>query len=232
MLERSRQWLRHIGGLLALLGLAGLVLQLVRNDGSMGSGLDDAASPVVKALAFWPVFLVSGMLFNFIGNETRPMGAWLRVIHDLKLKSGDLYDAVAEKLHERKVPGHRCNTVKLLQRGWFSPRRSHLRVSRGEFRFDLYGAPFGTDFSVAWRSYAKTPIFERTARSIPFVWHLLEMLFFKHTPYYQDQGSLFQEAVHKAVRESIEEALSDQGLHALIESQFEPSLERELARLR
>ena len=78
------------------------------------------------------------------------LGRWSHLIEGLQTSSLDFYSSLEEAVARRRIPGLRVRRVKFAEGGILDARREYLRIERGDLRFDVCAAPFGTGFFFSW----------------------------------------------------------------------------------
>ena len=127
---------------------------------------------------------------------------WHKLIPDLKVSVEDYYNALDAVITERQVPNVKVWVTHYHEGGIASAKRMYLRISRREHIFDICAAPFGKDFFVSWWL---------GQRMKP----LLVRLFTPETFYRIDTALMFQDSVHSAVMEVLDERMKGQGLRVM-----------------
>jgi len=143
---------------------------------------------------------------------------WHKLIPALKVSVEDYYEALDAVIEERKVPNVKVWVTHYHEGGIASAKRMYLRISRREYIFDICAAPFGKDFFVSWwlGQRMKPP---------------LVSLFNPETFYRTDTALMFQDSVHSAVMEVLDERMKNQGLRIMSEGERKPIM-RELFKQR
>lgn len=71
---------------------------------------------------------------------------WSQLMEGMQASPTDFYQAIADAIERRQVPGRSLSRVQWREGGWFSAKRLYLRVERGDDLIDICGAPFGNAF--------------------------------------------------------------------------------------
>lgn len=230
-MQSKRGWMIGLGGVLLLIGLLGFYAYEIRSidKPSFGGGryyLDPMLSwpaPLLKLMKAWVWMTLIGLLLVFLGNGGSELRNWNHLFDEMAAKPTGIYKSVEAQLTEREVPGYEASMVSIRQGGVFSAKRKHLRVTRGYFRFDLYAAPFGKGFGVAWRCYRHMPFWQCAISSVPILGWLSYYLFFRYTTYVEDRGVFFQTVVHRCVSTAVGELTAESGVRALTATELEPA---------
>jgi hypothetical protein len=161
-----------------------------------------------------PAFVISHFYHLLEGLQTSPKG---------------FYAAVERSIRSRQIPDTRTSRVDWKEGGLLSARREYLRVRRKKLIFDICAAPFGPSFFFSWwLGELPSPIIG-LLMGIPFLGVLIERWVRPKTYYQMDTALMFQEAVHAAVMEVVDQFSKAQGLRILSPLERKPIL-REFAR--
>ena len=71
---------------------------------------------------------------------------WSRHLVGVRLSSKEFYNGLRERLEELKLEGVQIGTIDLPEAGLFSPKRTYLRIVRGDHMFDICAAPYANGF--------------------------------------------------------------------------------------
>jgi len=149
---------------------------------------------------------------------------WYHLIEGFQVSPSEFYEAVEEAVLKRNIPNLKLSRVTYREGGPLSPKREYLRVERKEYLFDICCAPFGAGFFVSWWLGEAPGWLEGIIASIPIINHLF-FRFFRPLTYYQlDTALMFQESVHAAVLEVIDQMMEAKGLRLLSETERKPIL--------
>lgn len=163
-------------------------------------------------------------------NMEAVISHWNHLYEGMQFSSQDFYGRVEAAIKAREIPDARFSRIELSEGGLFSSRRSYLRIHRKEHYFDICGAPFGRAFFVSWWLCNPPSGCLMFLLTIPVV-NVLTMLFMaisKPSTYYQiDTALMFQDSVHNAVLEVLDDITTAQGIRALADGERKP-LMREL----
>jgi hypothetical protein len=139
----------------------------------------------------------------------------------------EFYAQVEAAIDRRQVPDARQERIHWREGGPLSPKREYLRVRRREHVFDICAAPFGNGFFVSWWLGEFRGCLAALAE-IPWLGLFLQRL--RPVTYYRvDTALMFQESVHHAVLEVVDQLTEAKGLRALTEAERKPIL-REIFR--
>ena len=149
---------------------------------------------------------------------------WYNLIGNLQASPKEFYASIEGAIRSRQVPDAKTSRVDWSEGGIFSARREYLRVKRKEFLFDICGAPFGTGFFVSWWLGEVPSGFFGLLSQIPVIGFIFQV-FIRPTTYYKiDTALMFQQAVHAAVLEVVDEMTKAKGIRALSELERKPIL--------
>ncbi len=159
-----------------------------------------------------------------MAGETRVLANWNQLLDGVSLSTQKFYEYVEYAVKIRQVPDVTIGRVEYKMGGFFSAKREYLRVKRGEFAFDVCGAPFGTGFFVSWWLSATksgwSDVFgDSTAGS------LFKAFVNPETYFKQDTATMYRTIVQAAVNEAVDTALKSAGKAVLSEDAKKPVLE-------
>jgi len=75
---------------------------------------------------------------------------WYKLLESLQYSALEFYSAVEKAVADRQIPSTSTSRVDRHEGGVLSARREYLRIERGQYIFDVCGAPFGKGFFVSW----------------------------------------------------------------------------------
>jgi len=152
---------------------------------------------------------------------------WNHLFEGMRVSSQDFYTRLEQAIKAREIPDARFSRVDIKEGGLFSANRTYLRVWRKDHFFDICAAPFGTNFFVSWWLCNPAAGCLGFLLSIPIINVLFWTLVRPLTYYKIDTALMFQDAVHCAVLEVLDDITTAQGVRALGESERKPIM-REL----
>lgn len=94
-----------------------------------------------------------------MGHTVDVLSHWHQSVEELNTSSLEFYDAVEKSIRAKNVAAIQLERVEVPEQGVFSAKRTYLAVTYGRLRFDICGAPFGTDFFFSWWLVRKAPGF-------------------------------------------------------------------------
>ena len=90
-----------------------------------------------------------------MAEQTEQLATWSTYSEGLRLDVDHFYTVLQTNIERRQVPGIEFKRTSLKEGGMLSASREYLRVSRGDLRYDICGAPFGNGFFVSARLFAE-----------------------------------------------------------------------------
>jgi len=172
---------------------------------------------------------------------------WHKLFEGFQESPQRIYDLLEEAIEKRKIPDVKTSRIVYPEGGALSAKREYLRVRRKEHTFDICAAPFGTGFFISWwlgkgkrlswllitllviLMLPILPILIPLIILVPFL--LIPILLpiaivvwlFRRVTYYRiDTILMFQDSVHSAVLEVIDQATEGKGIKALSELEKKP----------
>ena len=151
---------------------------------------------------------------------------WHQSISGLSIVPTEFYEAVAQAITRRNIPAVRISGSYYAEGPIGSAQRLYLRAARGEYYFDICGAPFADGSFVSWWLSEDTGCAKGCLLAIPILGWILLVLVFRETYYKVDTRLMFQDAVHSAVLEVVDGMTSAKGLRALSGPERIPTINR------
>ena len=151
---------------------------------------------------------------------------WNHLFEGLDQSTQDFYQLLEEALKAREIPDLTFGRTDIRQGGMLSAKRTYLRVWRKDHFFDICGAPFGQAFFVSWwlseipRGCLSKLLF--VFDLIPVVGPILRGLLRPTTYYKIDTALMFQQSVHAAVLEVLDQITSTKATRALSDAERKP----------
>jgi hypothetical protein len=154
---------------------------------------------------------------------------WFHLIEGLQYSPQRFYLSIKEAIKRRQLSGITLSGVEYYEGApLISPKRVYLRVKRNEHVFDICAAPFGNGFFISWWFGEKVGLLYR----IPIIGLVFMLLFRPSTYYRHDTALMFQESIHAAVIEVLEQTTQAKGMRGLSEMEKKPILSDLLKRKR
>ncbi|RKY25060.1 MAG: hypothetical protein DRP62_02215 [Planctomycetota bacterium] len=174
---------------------------------------------------------------------TAVLSHWHKLFEGMQASPQRIYSQIEQAIERREIPDVKISRISYPEAGALSAKRDYLRVQRLEYIFDICAAPFGTGFFFSWwlgetRKFSWllaiiiVALIEVFGLIIRLSWWLplgigvvivvLWRLSLRPTYYRLDTALMFQDSVHAAVLEVIDEATEDKGIRALSELEKKP----------
>ena len=154
---------------------------------------------------------------------------WYNSVENLQASPMDFYASLEKAINKRNLPDITISRKDWKEGGMFSAKREYFRIKRKEHVFDICGAPFGNGFFFSWWLAEIPSGLMAVLSEIPWV-GLFFMVFIKPATYYKiDTALMFQQAIHTAVLDVVDEMTSSRGLRTLSELERKPIM-REFSR--
>lgn len=151
---------------------------------------------------------------------------WHQSIPGLVIVPSEFYAAVEAAVTSRNIPGIKVSRVKASQGAILSAQREYVRVQRGEYFFDICGAPFADGSFVSWWLAEDLGCAKGCFTLFPVVGWLMIAFIFRDTYYKVDTRLMFQDAVHASVLEVVDGLTSVKGVRGLADYERVPSITR------
>lgn len=149
---------------------------------------------------------------------------WFHLLEGLQESPKDFYASLEVSIKKRELPDVSLSRTDYREGGMFSAKREYCRVKRKKYIFDVCAAPFGRSFFVSWWLGETPSDLLALLLAIPFIGGLLANTFKPATYFQHDTTLMFQESVHAAVLETVDQMVQAKGLRALSESERKPIL--------
>lgn len=149
---------------------------------------------------------------------------WYHLIDGLEDSPQRFYTVLEEGLKRRQLPDIKISRVDFREGNILSAKRTYLRVVRNQYMFDVCAATFGKSFYVSWWRGEKLRWFRMLLMMIPMIGYFFMHMFRPKTYYQNDVALMFQESVHVAVLEVVDDITKAKGLRILSESDRKPVL--------
>lgn len=82
---------------------------------------------------------------------------WNQLLEGISASPQAVYTTLETAIARRAVPDISSSRVEWTESGLLSANRQYLRISRGQYRFDICAAPFGSGFFLSWWLTTKRP---------------------------------------------------------------------------
>lgn len=179
----------------------------------------------IIAIAFFALLLYVRWLIVRDRNLT-VLSRWHQLYENMTESSQETYRAMEEAIRKRNLPQVRLARINHHEGGIFSAKREYLRVKRKELIYDICAAPYGNGFFFSWWLCERPSSFWALVTLIPLIGIWLCNTLRPYTYYRMDTVAMFQDSVHSAVLEVVDDMTKAKGLRALTELERKPILKR------
>lgn len=147
---------------------------------------------------------------------------WDHLFEGMQVSSKEFYSRVEGALQSRAVPNCSWVRVDISEGGILSAKRTYLRISRKQHVFDICAAPFGNAFFVSWWLCEPPSGCLSILLGIPVI-NLLTWVAVRPLSYFKiDTALMFQQSVHAAVLEVLDQMTTAQGARSLAPEERKP----------
>lgn len=157
-----------------------------------------------------------------VAVEPSVLSHWDHLAEGVQYSPQEFYTAVERAIADRGIPDSFVTRIEIKEGGLLSPKRLYLRITRKNLRFDICGAPFGNSFFFSWWLTDLPSGCLSVILSIPVVqvwaWVLARPL----TYFKLDTAFMFQESVHSAVLEVVDQITEAKGVRVLSDEERKP----------
>lgn len=155
---------------------------------------------------------------------------WYYLFEGLQQPTQDFYARLEEAIKERNMKDVKILRTEVQEGGILSAKRLYLQVLRKSLVFDVCGAPFGNGFFVSW--WLRDPMSGCLGLllRLPIISYLVAWFVRPYTYYKIDTALMFQQSVHSAVLEVLDQITSQTGMRALSETERKPVMKEFFAR--
>lgn len=147
---------------------------------------------------------------------------WYYLFEGIHQPTQDFYSRLEVAINERGMKEVRIMRAEIQEGGLLSAKRLYLQVWRKSLIFDVCGAPFGNGFFVSW--WLRDPMSSclSVLLRLPIIHYIFELFVRPYTYYKIDTALMFQQSVHSAVLEVLDQMTSQTGIRALSETERKP----------
>jgi len=157
---------------------------------------------------------------------------WHKLFEGMQASPQQIYSQMEQAIERRKIPDVKISRISYPEAGALSARREYLRVQRMDYIFDICAAPFGTGFFFSWwmgtpRRLLRLIIWILLILFVPIVGLIIVILWWlslRETYYRLDTALMFQDSVHSAVMEVVDQTTEGKGIRAMSELERKPIL--------
>ncbi|HEX3036430.1 MAG TPA: hypothetical protein VHT73_15135 [Thermodesulfobacteriota bacterium] len=147
---------------------------------------------------------------------------WHHLFDGMQESTQQFYSQLEKAVNKRQIPDIKLSRVTYREGGILTAKREYFRVRRREHLFDVCAAPFADSFFVSWWLGEAPGFFLSLVMIIPFLGPFLLRVFRTQTYFRMDTTLMFQELVHSAVIEVLEDMTKAKGIRALSELERKP----------
>jgi hypothetical protein len=159
-----------------------------------------------------------------MSSEAVVLSHWHQSIEGLSITPSEFYAAVKAAVEARNIPGVWIGKASTAEGAVFSAEREYLRVKRGDYYFDICGAPFANGSFVSYWFTQDEGCLRGCLSIIPILGWMLLVFIFRETFYKVDTRLMFQGAIHSAILEVVDGMMQAKGLRALSAEERKPTI--------
>lgn len=181
---------------------------------------------LIKAIVYLVYAVVLLILLSpLMGRKHPPVFShWYHLTEGLQISAQDFYESLVGALKKRKLPETKATKISYREGGVLTAKREYFRVKRKGLCFDVCASLFGNGFFISWwLGETRGPI-AAIVGVIPLLGPFLMKMFRPETYYQLDTALMFQESVHLAVLEVLDQKIQEKGLRALSDEERKPIL--------
>lgn len=149
---------------------------------------------------------------------------WFHLLEGLQESPKSFYTSLEELIKKRNLPEVSLSRTDYREGGIFSAKREYFRVQRKGYIFDICAAPFGQGFFISWWLGESPSAIQSLLLNIPLLGPMLANQIKPATYFQYDTTLMFQESIHAAVLESLDQLTAGKGIRALTEAERKPIL--------
>jgi hypothetical protein len=149
---------------------------------------------------------------------------WHHFFEGLQESPQHFYILLDQAIDRRKLSKINRSRVLYREGGIFTAKREYFRVQRKELCFDICCGPFSNGFFISWWLGEAPGLIWKLFLMIPFLGIIIMQVFRPYTYHRLDSALMFQESIHSAVLEVIDQITRANGLRALLEQERKPIL--------
>lgn len=157
-----------------------------------------------------------------VAVESSIISHWDHLVEGLQYSPQEFYAALERAIASRQIPDAKVSRIEIREGGILSAKRMYLRVWRKKLVFDVCGAPFGNAFFFSWWLTELPSGCLVILLLIPVI-RQITLVFARPWTYFKlDTAYMFQQSVHAAVMEVVDEITKTKGLKTLTEGERKP----------
>lgn len=180
---------------------------------------------------FSPLFL---LILAFIkipfGMKGYPQSQ--HVVKEFVTSTSQFYSSIEIRLKAHQIPRIKgMRTILKAQGGWFSKRRSYLKIKDRRFQIYVCSFPYGTSTVFSWRMVPKISVLRWILLKIPVINMVFGRMYLKETFFRSDAQYASLTLVNDCVEEEIKKLTESKGVRLQPKEQIStPILKAALAR--
>lgn len=149
---------------------------------------------------------------------------WHQLLEGYQESPQNVYGLLEEAIKKRQLPDCKVFRVVMHEKGLLSAKREYLRVQSKKHLFDICAAPYGISFFFSWWLREQPAGCLGIFLGIPILGPILSIFVPAATFFTYDTALMFQDSVHKAVMDTVDQVTSEKGIRALTEMERKPVL--------
>ena len=149
---------------------------------------------------------------------------WHQLLEDYKESSQTVYGLLEGAIGKRNLPDTKVFRIVIHEKGLLSAKREYLRVQGKQHIFDICAAPYGNGFFLSWWLGERPAGCLATLLGIPILGPILSIFSPPSTYFTHNTALMFQDSIHIAVLETVDQMTTALGLRALTEMERKPIL--------
>lgn len=127
----------------------------------------------------------------------------------------EFYERVETELLASELPNLQFSNITRNEGGWFSPRRTYLRIRYQKLYFDVSAFVGGKFLIVGWWLHLETQGIADLFSELPILGFLLNRLSYSDTYFRVDYLEFFQRSIHDSILRVVDELRGQNGLPLL-----------------
>jgi hypothetical protein len=163
---------------------------------------------VVNYLPHFILFLLIVLIYLIVRTRYNVLSHWHHTFDKTQFSTQDFYALVEAGVNEREIPNVPFSRKTHQEKVLLWRKREYLRVSRGEYLFDICVAPLGTGVYVSWWFIEQTTFLKRMLLKIP----ILAVLLTVRTFHQIDTELMYRDIIHTCVLEAIDKITEEHGV--------------------
>lgn len=133
------------------------------------------------------------------------LARWQTILENIPCSPLDFYDRIESSLTEYELPDLLFSHCNRHEGGWFSPRRTYLRIRYQKLYFDVSAFVAGNALIVGWWLHENAPGIGDLLAELPILDFLMERTIRAATYYTVDYIEYFERTVHASILQVVDE---------------------------